>query len=255
MLPMDERATVGEISRLTGVSIRTLHHYHEIGLVVPRERTEAGYRLYGPAEVARLQEVLFFRELGFGLDDIKAMVGRPDYHRTTALQRQRELLEAKTEHLLAMIEALDAAVEAERRGTPMSNEDLLGVFGDFDPAEHEEEARERWGGTDAYEESARRTARYTKADWEQIARASAEVDQAFLALMAAGVAPDSPQAMEVAERHRSHISKWFYECTREIHAGLGQMYVADASFAERIDRAGKGLARYMSAAIEALSAL
>ena len=252
---MEERATVGEISRLTGVSIRTLHHYDEIGLVVPRERTASGYRLYGPAEVARLQEVLFFRELGFGLDDIKDMVDRPDYRRTAALQRQRHLLETKTEHLLAMIEALDAAVEAERRGTPMSNEDMLGVFGDFHPAEHEEEARTRWGDTDAYQESARRTARYTKADWEQLKLESAAVDQAFLELMAAGVAPDSPEAMEAAERHRSHISKWFYECTREIHAGLGQMYVAAARFAERIDRAGKGLSSYMSAAIEALSAL
>ncbi|MCJ7725818.1 MAG: MerR family transcriptional regulator, partial [Acidimicrobiia bacterium] len=151
---MNELATVGDISRLTGMSIRTLHHYDEIGLVVPGERSNAGYRLYGPSEVARLQEVLFFRELGFGLGEIKRMVDRPDYDRATALQRQRRLMETKAEHLLAMIDALDAAVEAGRHGTPMSNEDMLGVFGDFDPAEHQAEARERWGDTAAYRESA-----------------------------------------------------------------------------------------------------
>jgi DNA-binding transcriptional MerR regulator len=248
---MNDQATVGDIARLTGVSVRTLHHYDEIGLVVPRERSEAGYRLYGPSEVARLQEVLFFRELGFGLGEIKRLVERPDYDRATALQRQRRLLDTKAEHLLAMIDALDAAVEAERHGTPMSNEDMLGVFGDFDPAEHEAEARERWGDTDAYRESARRTARYGRADWEQMGRESAEIDQAFLALMAAGVPADSSEAMEIAERHRNHITKWFYECTSEIHVGLGQMYVADSRFTERIDRAGEGLAAYMSAAIEA----
>ncbi len=255
MSGMEEPATVGEISRLTGVSIRTLHHYDEIGLVVPGERTDSGYRLYGPAEVARLQEVLFYRELGFGLEEIKRMVDRPDHDRTTALDRQRRLLEAKAEHLMAMVDALDAAVEAERKGVPMSNEDMLGVFGDFDPAQYEEEARQRWGATGAYRESARRTAGYSRADWEQIGRESAEVDQAFLALMAEGVPAESPAAMEVAERHRSHITKWFYECTSEIHAGLGRMYVADARYAERIDKVGKGLAAYMSAAIEALSAL
>lgn len=250
-----EASTVGDIARLTGVSVRTLHHYDEIGVVQARERSESGYRLYGPDEVARLQEVLFFRELGFGLDEIKRILDLPDYERTTALTRQRRMLEAKAEHLLAMIEAVDGAVDAEKEGITMSSEDMLGVFGDFDPAEYEEEARERWGESDAYQESSRRTSKYGKAEWEQIKRESAEVDQAFLALMADGVPPDSQAAQEVAMRHRSHITKWFYECTAEIHAGLGQMYVADARFAERIDQVGKGLSRYMSAAIEALSAL
>ena len=135
----------------------------------------------------------------------------------------------------------------------MSKEDMLEVFGDFDPAQYEAEAEQRWGHTDAYKESARRTAGYSKSDWEEIGRDSARIDRAFLDLMEAGADPDSAEARTVAEQHRAHISKWFYECTPEIHAGLGQMYVADERFRERINRSGEGLAEYMAAAIAANS--
>ncbi|MDP2622897.1 MAG: MerR family transcriptional regulator [Actinomycetota bacterium] len=248
---MEQTLTVGEISRLAGVTIRALHHYDAIGLVVPTERTEAGYRLYGDREVARLQEVLFFRELGFGLDEIKEIVERPEYDRTSALARQRELLEAKGERLLRMIDAVDAAVDAERRGIRMNKEEMLEVFGDFDPAEYVEEVRKRWGGTEAFAESNRRVARYTKQDWERLGAEAAAINEAFIALMDGGTPADSPEAMDAAERHRAHITKWFYECSLEIHEGLGRMYVDDSRFTENIDKATPGLARYMSEAIRA----
>lgn len=247
----DSALTVGAIACLAGVTVRTMHHYDAIGLVSPGERTTAGYRRYGRAEVARLQEVLFFRELGFSLDQIKEIVGRPNYHRAAALVRHRSLLERKAGHLQALLDAVDAAIEAEKRGTTMTNEEMLEVFGDFDPARYAEEVEQRWGDTDAYRESARRTKSYTKATWQQIGREAAEVNDAFLALMAAGVPAHSPQARAVAERHRAHIAKWFYDCTPEIHRGLGQMYVTDPRFTENIDKAGPGLAAYMSAAIAA----
>lgn len=246
--------TVGEVARLAGLTVRTLHHYDEIGLVVPAERTEAGYRLYGRSEVERLQEVLLFRELGFGLDEIKENVTRPGYDRTAALLRQRELLEAGVERLLTMIDSVDTVIESERQGMTMDNESMLEVFGDFDPAEHEAEARERWGDTDAYQDSARRTGGYTKQDWEQMGRENDEINTAFIALMDGGVPAASIEAMAVAERHRAHISKWFYDCTPEIHAGLGQMYVEDPRFTENIDRPAPGLAQYLSDAIAANAA-
>jgi len=245
--------TVGEVARLAGLTVRTLHHYDEIGLVVPAARTEAGYRLYGRAEVERLQEVLLFRELGFGLVEIKEIVTRADYDRIAALLRQRGLLEARAERLLTMIDSVDTVIESERQGMTMDNESMLEVFGDFDPAEHEAEARERWGDNDAYQESARRTAAYTKQNWEQIGRENEEINDALIALMDAGAPAGSAEAMAVAERHRAHISKWFYECTPEIHAGLGRMYVADPRFTENIDQASPGLARYLSDAIAAKS--
>lgn len=250
----DELLTVGAISRLAGVTVRTLHHYDEIGLVVPSGRTEAGYRTYGRKEIERLQEVLFFRELGFALEGIREIVERSDYSRAEALDRQRELLESRIERMLGMIDAVERAARSERRGIQMPTEEMLDVFGDFDPTEYEEEARERWGESDAYKQSVERTSRYTKDDWAQIGQEADEINQRFLALMAAGAPAGDEAAMDVAEEHRAHITKWFYDCTKTIHAGLGQMYTADERFQENIDKAGAGLAGYMSAAIIANSA-
>jgi hypothetical protein len=161
------------------------------------------------------------------------------------------MLEAKADRLLKMVDAVDAAIDAEKRGIAMDKEEMLEVFGGFDPTEYEEEARERWGDTDAYQQSARRTARYTREDWERLGAEAAEINEAFIALMEAGEAAGGPEAMDVAERHRAHISKWFYDCTPEIHAGLGLTYVADERFAKNIDKAGEGLAAFLSAAIAA----
>jgi len=246
--------TVGSIARLAGVTVRTLHHYDEIGLVVPSGRTDSGYRTYGSAEVERLQEVLFFRELGFSLETIREIIGRPSYHREAALEQQRELLEQRADRLLSMIDAIDKAMLAHRTGVQMSDEDVLEVFGDFDPKEYEEEAKERWGHSDAYRQSAQRTAGYGKADWEVIKAEADGIYREFLALKESGVPADDLAAMELAEQHRAHISRWFYDCSLEIHAGLGQMYTADERFKKNIDKAGAGVAEYMSAAIAANAA-
>jgi MerR family transcriptional regulator, thiopeptide resistance regulator len=243
--------TVGAVARRAGVTVRTMHHYDELGLVVPGERSDSGYRLYGRREVERLQEVLFFRELGFGLDEIKEIVDRPGYDRTDVLRRQRDLLMAKADRLLAMVDAVDIALEAGRTGMNLTEEEMLEVFGDHDPTEHQREAAERWGDTEAYRESARRVARFTKDDWMELGREAADINDAFIALMAAEAPADGEEAMAVAERHRVHISKWFYECSVEIHAGLGEMYVADPRFTANIDKAAPGLAAYMSKAMQA----
>ena len=136
----------------------------------------------------------------------------------------------------------------------LSKEDMDEVFEGFDSTEHEGEAKERWGETVGYAESARRTKSYSKEDWARIKAEAHEIDQAFLALMESGVPAHAPEVMAVAERHRAHITRWFYECSVEIHSGLGQMYVGDARFKTNIDKAGKGLATYMSEAIAASAA-
>lgn len=133
----------------------------------------------------------------------------------------------------------------------MSNERRPGVLGDFDPADYEGEARERWGDTEAFRESERRTASYTEADWEAIKAEADAINQAFLDHMAAGTPPTEPDVVETVERHRAHITRWFYDCSPEIHAGLGAMYVSDRRFTESIDKAGDGLAAYMAEAITA----
>jgi DNA-binding transcriptional MerR regulator len=251
---MKDLLTVGSVSQRAGVTVRTLHHYDEIGLVVPAGRTESGYRTYGPAELERLQEVLFFRELGFPLEEIKEVVASQTYSRADALQRQRDMLEKRADRLLNMIEAVDRAVLAERMGVKMSSEEILEVFGDFDSKEYEAEAEARWGETDAYKQSAQRTAGYTKQDWENLKVEADGINQRFLDLRAEGVPPSDPAAMAVAEEHRAHITSWFYDCSIEIHTGLGQIYVADERFRKNIDKAGEGLAEYMSEAIAANAA-
>ena len=251
---MAEELTVGAVARLAGVTVRTLHHYDKIGLVEPAGRTDSGYRTYGAKELERLQEVLFFRELGFSLETIRDIIGRPSYSRAAALEQQRELLVMHADRLLTMVDAIDRAVLAETTGVKMSSEEMLEVFGDFDPAQYEEEAKERWGESDAFKQSVQRTSGYTKDDWVTIGAENDAINQSFLALMAADTPADDPAAMAVAEQHRAHITKWYYDCSMEIHAGLGQMYVADVRFKENIDKAGEGLAEYMSAAIAANAA-
>jgi len=243
--------TVGTVARLADVTVRTLHHYDEIGLVSPAEYTNSGYRLYSRRDIERLQEVLFFRELGIGLTEIRRIVEEPGYRRVEALGSHRELLLSRSNRLLTMVEAIDRAINAEQKGILMTTEEILDVFGDFDPAAHQAEVEERWGDTDAYEESHRRVSSYTKQDWLQLRDEAAAVDQGLLVLMANGVAADSIKAMDLAEEHRSHITKWFYDCTPEIHAGLGDMYVSDSRFRHNIDKAGDGLAQYLSEAIAA----
>jgi len=241
--------TVGQIADLAGVTIRTLHHYDKIGLIQPSHRTQSGYRMYDGAAINRLQEVMFFRELDFSLEDIRAILDQPTYERTDALHRQRDLLEAKAGLILNLIDAVERSIAAEQEGAPMTNEEKLEVFGDFDPSEHEAEVEQRWGATVEYAQSIKRTKDYGKADWEIINAENAEIYAQFVGLMPAGA--KTPEARDVVERHRQHISRWYYDCSPQIHAGLGQMYIADERFTENIDKTAEGLAAFMAEAFAA----
>jgi DNA-binding transcriptional MerR regulator len=236
--------TVSQVARLAGVSVRTLHHYDEIGLLRPSGRSDAGYRLYEQVDLQRLQQVLFFKELGFPLEEITRIVRDPAFDLRAALLMQRQLLTERATRVNALIRAVEAALDSLEKGTTMTKEEMFEVFGDFDPSKYEDEARERWGQTDAYKESARRTARYTKKDWEQIKAEGEQIMSELAAHMEAGRAATDPAVMAVAERHRGYITKWFYPCSHEIHRGLGELYVNDARFTANIDKVRPGLARY-----------
>lgn len=195
--------------------------------------------------------MLFYKELGFDLDEIRTIMSDPGFDRREALEQQRRLIAEQRLRLTALLELLDKTIAADEGGVRMTTEELFEVFGDFDPAEYEDEVKERWGDTEAYRESARRTSRYTKEDW---ARFHAEGEQQMarmLELFDAGVAPDSPEAMDVAEEARLQIDRWFYPCSREMHSALGDMYVADARFTAHYDRHRPGLAAWFRDAIHA----
>jgi MerR family transcriptional regulator, thiopeptide resistance regulator len=242
-----QELTVSQVARLAHVSVRTLHHYDEIGLLQPSGRSHAGYRLYGEADLQRLQQILFFRALELPLPEITRIMTEPDFDVVATLKIQREMLVEKVAHSHALIAAVEAAINRIEKGTPMTTKDTEESFSpwkDFDASKYEAEAEQRWGGTAAFKESKRRTARYTKADWELIQADAANSYGALVRELKAGTPPDAEAAMDAAEVHRAHISRWFYDCSPEIHRGLGELYDTDARFTATVDKFAPGLSAY-----------
>jgi len=244
--------TVSEAARLAHVTVRTLHHYDEIGLLVPSKRSASGYRLYTDADLRRLHQILLLRELGFPLETIGRVLDDPSYDRATALRAQRELLVERIRRTESVVRAIDRALDALERGTEMEPERLFEGFEDFDHAQYEAEARERWGHTEAYKESLRRTRRYTKEDWAAIRAESEGLMDEFAAALTAGKSPED--AADLAERHRLHIERWFYPLTREGHVGLADLYEADARFGKYFESRAPGLTQFVASAIRANAA-
>ena len=239
---------VKEVARLAGVSVRTLHHYDSIGLLPPGTRTVAGYRLYTDADLLRLQQILISRELGLTLEEIRRSLDDPRFDRKAALLDQRERLKDRARQAEAMIRAIDvslAALDGSRKGE-MKMEDL---FEGFNPSQYDEEVRRRWGQSDAFIESEKRTKRYTPDDWKAIkAEQAAVYDDAYAALKA-GKTPSDPAVMDIAERHRMSIDRWFYPCSHGMHRGLASMYESDDRFRQSIDKHGEGLTSFLAEAI------
>ncbi len=242
--------TVGELAKLTGITVRTLHHYDELGLVQPSGRTAAGYRLYEERDVLRLQQVLLYRELGLALEQIAAVIDDPAFERADALRAHRAALLERRGRIDAMVAAVDAALRLEE-GKTMETKDVTDMFGGFDHAQYEEEAREKWGESAAYKESARRTKQYGKAEWEQIRRDWEAIYGRLAELMREGAAADDPRCRGVVEAHRAHIERWFYPCSVEMHVQLGEMYVGDPRFTANLEKVAPGFARYLRDAIVA----
>jgi DNA-binding transcriptional MerR regulator len=231
--------------------VRTLHHYDEIGLCRPSQRTAAGYRLYDDADVLRLQQVLVLRELGLPLPEIAAVIDE-DPDRAALLRKHRAALVDRRGKLDAMLAAVDHALDHLAKGpTTMQPDDMKKLFDGFDPAQYDEEVQQRWGNTDAYKESARRTKQYTPEDWARYKTEAAEVGSRIAALMRAGKPVTDAEVQAAVEEHRLLIDRWFYPCSVEMHKGLGQMYVADLRFTENLDKLGEGYAQYLSDAIAA----
>lgn len=249
---MAEEYTVGRVAGLAGVTVRTLHHYDEIGLVVASGRTAAGYRVYEPPDVDRLARVLTYRGLGFALDEIAALLDDPAVDAVAHLRRQRELLVDRGERLSAMVAAIDKELEARAMGIQLSAEEQLEVFGtDKVGGEWATEAEQRWGDTDAFRESQRRAARYTKEDWARLKEESDAGLRGFAAAMSDGVAATGSAGRQLAEEHRAFLCRWFYDCDYDLHRNLAEMYVADERFTATFDAVAPGLAAYVHDAIVA----
>jgi MerR family transcriptional regulator, thiopeptide resistance regulator len=243
--------TVGEVATYAGVTVRTLHHYDQVGLLSPSGRTAAGYRLYADADLDRLQQILCYRELGFSLEDIATILDDPRNDPVDHLRRQYDLLTDRVERLQQMVEAVRKTMEARKMGISLNPEEMFEVFGEDDPTQYADEAEQRWGETDAYKQSQRRTASYTKDDWVRIKAEGADVERRLAAALVSGKPADSDEAMDAAEAHRLQIDRWFYELSYDMHRGLADMYIADPRFTEHYEKVAPGLAQYVRDAIHA----
>jgi MerR family transcriptional regulator, thiopeptide resistance regulator len=245
--------SVGEVARLAGVSVRTLHHYDRIGLLTPGVRTGAGYRGYDEADIARLQRVLAYRELGFALDDIRTLLDDDD-DPVARLRRQHGLVLERMERLAQIAAVLEKTMEAQKLGIRLTPQEMLEVFGDENPAQYAGEVEERWGDTDAYRQSQQRSARYSKEDWIRIKEEQETIGARIAAVLRSGAAPTSEEAMDAVEAHRQFIDQHFYDVSPQMHVCLGQMYVADPRFTQYYEQIEPGLARFVHDAIVANAA-
>ena len=248
-----EDLTVGRVADLVGVSVRTLHHWDAIGLVRPSGRSWSGYRLYDAEDVARIHRVLVYRELGLALAQIGEILDDPSVDPREHLQRQRTLLEERIRRLERTARAVDEMIErtdmTHENGVRLSAEEQARIFGaDWDPA-YQDEARERWGGTEAWKQSAARTREWGPEQWQQVKDELETVESALADALARGIAPGSEEANALAERHRATIAR-HYDCTRSMQVVLARMYTEDPRFAAHYDERAEGLAAWLRAVIE-----
>jgi MerR family transcriptional regulator, thiopeptide resistance regulator len=242
--------TVGEVAHLASVTVRTLHHYDEIGLLTPSVRTTAGYRQYDEADLERPHRILGYRELGFSLEEIADILAEA-VDMAEHLRRQHALLTERIARLQRMATIVERTLEAHMAGINLTPEEIFEIFGEVDPTERAVEAEERWGATDAYSESRRRIGTYGKAQWVHI-KTEADAIQRRLALdFQSGAAADSTEAMDAVEQHRAHIANWFYDVPYQMHRGLGELYITDPRFIANYENVAPGLAQWVHDAIQA----
>jgi MerR family transcriptional regulator, thiopeptide resistance regulator len=246
--------TVGEVARLARISVRTLHHYHGIGLLTPSARSAGGYRLYSETDLQRLRQVLFYRQLDFGLDEIAEILADAATGTDDHLRGQHRLLRERRARDKALLRAIEKEMEARAMGISLTPEEQFEIFGTDNLGEVTEEARQRWGDTAAWQESQRRSAAYTKDDWTAIkAEADASIN-GFAEAIRSGEPATGQVVMDLAEAHRLHISRWFYDCDYEMHRGLADLYVSDPRFTVAYDDIEPGFSQYVHDAMYANAA-
>ncbi len=232
---------IKEFAELCSVSVRTLHYYDEIDLLKPNFVDEStGYRYYSEDSLLRMQEIMFYRELDFSLKSIKEILSSPDYDKKEAMMEQKRLLIMKKEHLERLISSIDSAEKGKI---------IMKAFDNSEFEKYKDEAKERWGSTDAYKEHKEKTKSYCKGDFDALGEGMDEIMGGFSLCMKKDLSPESEEAQGLVKKLQDYITAKFYTCTKEILAGLGQMYVLDERFKSNIDRHGDGTAQFISEAV------
>ena len=232
---------IKEFASLTEVSVRTLHYYDEIGLLQPAfVDPVTGYRYYDEKSLLRMQEILFYRELDFSLKSIQEILSSPNYDKDMALKEQKHLLTLKKERLERLISAIDGAIKGEN---------VMKAFDNNEFKKHKAEVKEKWGKTEAYKEHSEKTKNYSQGKWNDLAQEMDHIMAEFALCIKNGEAPESAGAQHLVKMLQNHITQNYYNCTNQILAGLGQMYVADERFRNNIDKNGDGTAAFVCEAI------
>jgi DNA-binding transcriptional MerR regulator len=238
--------TVGQLAKMAGVSVRTLHHYDQIGLLVPSARTGAGYRLYGEPELLRLQQVLFFKELDIPLDEVRRILDDPGFEQEAALRHHRQLLQQRIERLARLIKTIDRTIDRlEGDDMTLTDQELYEGFTTEQIERYKREAREMYG-PDVVQESERRARGMSRAEWKAVGDEGEAVTIGLAALV--DREPSDPEVQELIARHHAWIEN-FYSCSAEIYRGLGQGYVEHPEFRAFYEKYRPGLADFLSAAM------
>jgi DNA-binding transcriptional MerR regulator len=236
--------TVKQLSDLAGVSIRTLHYYDQIDLLTP-DRGDNGYRYYADEAVLKLQQILFYRELGLSLEDIRGILDAPDFDLLAALHAHRAALQARVARLTDLIETVDTTILHMTGEVPMSQQQMFNGFSEEDEQRYAQEARERWDA-DEVDASYKRWNRYSAEEKGRIKAEGAAIYTDLAAVMDQGAA--SPAVQAIVARWHQHL-RYFYEPSIERLEGLGQLYVVDPAFARSIGQVRPDLPAFMREAI------
>ncbi|WJV50693.1 MerR family transcriptional regulator [Streptomyces flavofungini] len=247
--------TVGQVAGFAGVTVRTLHHYDRTGLLTPSERSAGGYRLYGDADLARLQQILFYRELGFALDEIAQILTDPQANALDLLRARRRTLREQIDRLERLVEVADRAMEVQQTGVRLTPRERFDVFGEiaFDLS-YATEAEVKWADSAGHKEAMARAAAHSQEDWARLMAEAAAWRERLLAAFDAHEPPDGRRAMALADEHRLHISRWFTDCPPAMHLRIADDFVTDArAFALVVPPSQQrpGLARYLREAVRA----
>lgn len=234
--------SVHTLASLAGISVRTLHYYDEIGLLSPKVNPENGYRQYNDEDLLKLQQILFFRELEFPLSEIKAMLSDPIFNREKALEEQKKLLQMKRDRLNTLIHTVETMIE--KGGERMTDDQKFTGFSTDQMDQYKEEAKKRWGHTDAWKQSQERMKNWTKEDYEKVEKETTEWTERFASLKREGKGVDSSEVQIMIETHFNNLRR-FYEPSFEMYEGLGEMIASDPRFVAYYDKHEKGLAQFM----------
>lgn len=236
--------SVQKLANLAEISVRTLHYYDQIDLLKPARTESNGYRYYEEPELLRLQQILFFRELDFPLEEIKRVLASPRFDMKAALGDQKRLIQLKQARLEGLIQTIDKTIKKLNKEENMQDEELYGNFSKEEMDKYAKEAKERWGHTEAFKQSQERVQKMGKAGLAKVIEEAGALTKEIAAAMAKGADPKSEDVQKLIARHYDGL-RHFYEPNLNMYRGMAKMYVDDPRFKTNYENVAVGLAEYM----------